>query len=1055
MTAIPTGLVATNVGIGTDDKGIATLSWTNNELNLNAQAPYQIEIATVEGVWIPLRDINVDAFPDQDIIPNSLFYPLAGVLVGTTVEVVGLEVGYDTYLAVRARDVNGVLSERSIPVVVRPLRDPTAVPSMRLVPGDSQLTVFWTPNPFDQGVATYDIYVRESLGTGEFPVTPAFSGLGTAVDIESFATITGLKNGVAYTTRLIPRQASGLVGPATDRVSVPQPISPVAAPVSTVEDIDELSLLEFRTASLNEEFADNLGRLLRYHPYNANDRSVLLGQKHIDVRSFVGESRLVRLEISDFSKYTMDDLDGMTMTEIQGSQTALIPSEAWTLGVIDTDPMRKNWSRLSVPIVAGTNSSASIIRVGQSILALDIETGFDDDDFISVALPDFPLNSINIAASRLEFTSNEHGDFTVGPSSAVSFASSIFPLTVGDSEFRVNRRLFRLVNPNLDFTRITAVRFVIEGTATAIFRAMAIRLLGKHWRYGQTDVNTYYKELQASVAPNADPTRTYDYVPPIMWRSAAGLSGFDDPRPVDGRVGAVIHTGSLQRDNELSLYFREVTEDYMTQLDLNGTSMLSLNGNNQPDTGTTSYDIRPQSDLNNIPQFDLDGDTQFELERTPDSLLASWIQFSCRWNSQDTIFSISNTERGGYSFNLGSSLTPGTDYIIMTEIEDDGVRMRIYPLSGFGEILTNDIIFDSTLIKDDYSFKRRKGRFGWFANLEDGDAAIKGIRERGVTYAEYRSLPMPSLTPVDGVELVAENTSHMELFTEFQPTSNEIVLSSRIEGAREIFEAQNPKGAISQGLRSNQFIISDFEQTEATLDLLYTGTSEGLNFVLVSSTGTRLNLTRPLLTPNLWQSIRLRMPFTYEAQTGPYRLVIEQNENVPTSISLDHVKIFRRAVSWYGRSGANDPWDTRDTWVPFKNAVNTPGSGIMFPSRGRSLQVRGLGHFESAKIERVQFKPRYATLGRFAWPEDRLFGAIPPVASFTISNVGRTYQLKSTSSDPDGEVVNWYWNISDGSQHFGPVVSHTFTAPGTYGISLTVTDRNGLVHTTTATQSVA
>ncbi len=46
------------------------------------------------------------------------------------------------------------------------------------------------------------------------------------------------------------------------------------------------------------------------------------------------------------------------------------------------------------------------------------------------------------------------------------------------------------------------------------------------------------------------------------------------------------------------------------------------------------------------------------------------------------------------------------------------------------------------------------------------------------------------------------------------------------------------------------------------------------------------------------------------------------------------------------------------------------------------------------------------------------------------------------SSDPDGSLVNWTWNLGDGSMAFGKAITHTYTKQGTYNVTLTVMDND-------------
>ena len=74
----------------------------------------------------------------------------------------------------------------------------------------------------------------------------------------------------------------------------------------------------------------------------------------------------------------------------------------------------------------------------------------------------------------------------------------------------------------------------------------------------------------------------------------------------------------------------------------------------------------------------------------------------------------------------------------------------------------------------------------------------------------------------------------------------------------------------------------------------------------------------------------------------------------------------------------------------------------------------------------------------------------PPVAQFTISPavplVGMTVTFDGSASyDPDGSIASYQWDLDgDGAvDHFGPVVTTTYYAPGVYTATLYVTDDQG------------
>ena len=78
-----------------------------------------------------------------------------------------------------------------------------------------------------------------------------------------------------------------------------------------------------------------------------------------------------------------------------------------------------------------------------------------------------------------------------------------------------------------------------------------------------------------------------------------------------------------------------------------------------------------------------------------------------------------------------------------------------------------------------------------------------------------------------------------------------------------------------------------------------------------------------------------------------------------------------------------------------------------------------------------------------------------PTASFTSSTTGLGASFDGrASSDPDGTVASYAWDLGDGTTATGPQPTHTYAAGGDYTVSLTVTDALGAVGTTTATVAV-
>ncbi len=78
-----------------------------------------------------------------------------------------------------------------------------------------------------------------------------------------------------------------------------------------------------------------------------------------------------------------------------------------------------------------------------------------------------------------------------------------------------------------------------------------------------------------------------------------------------------------------------------------------------------------------------------------------------------------------------------------------------------------------------------------------------------------------------------------------------------------------------------------------------------------------------------------------------------------------------------------------------------------------------------------------------------------PTAAITASTSGLTANVSgTTSSDPDGTIASYSWNLGDSTTATGPTVSRTYAAAGTYTVTLTVTDDDGATATTSTTVTV-
>ena len=82
----------------------------------------------------------------------------------------------------------------------------------------------------------------------------------------------------------------------------------------------------------------------------------------------------------------------------------------------------------------------------------------------------------------------------------------------------------------------------------------------------------------------------------------------------------------------------------------------------------------------------------------------------------------------------------------------------------------------------------------------------------------------------------------------------------------------------------------------------------------------------------------------------------------------------------------------------------------------------------------------------------------PPVAEAGINRtvvVGEAVRFDgSASTDPDGTVVAWQWHFGDGTTGEGALVTHAYSAAGSFVVTLTVTDDQGATAADTATVTV-
>jgi PKD repeat protein len=85
----------------------------------------------------------------------------------------------------------------------------------------------------------------------------------------------------------------------------------------------------------------------------------------------------------------------------------------------------------------------------------------------------------------------------------------------------------------------------------------------------------------------------------------------------------------------------------------------------------------------------------------------------------------------------------------------------------------------------------------------------------------------------------------------------------------------------------------------------------------------------------------------------------------------------------------------------------------------------------------------------------QISGATPgPQAAFSYAADGLTVSF-TDESNPPGGIISWLWNFGDGVSSTEQHPTHTYTAAGTYTVSLMVTDDGGMTDTASADVSVS
>ncbi|QSA96099.1 PKD domain-containing protein [Methylococcus sp. EFPC2] len=126
------------------------------------------------------------------------------------------------------------------------------------------------------------------------------------------------------------------------------------------------------------------------------------------------------------------------------------------------------------------------------------------------------------------------------------------------------------------------------------------------------------------------------------------------------------------------------------------------------------------------------------------------------------------------------------------------------------------------------------------------------------------------------------------------------------------------------------------------------------------------------------------------------------------------------------------------------------------PAGGYYLKINGVGkgdltsgYSDYASVGHYSISGTYASSNAVA---PVAVASATPISGYAPLNVGFS---SNGSSDADGSIVSYFWNFGDSTSSAEVNPLHTYATPGTYNPVLTVTDSQGLTHSTSLAISVA
>ena len=197
--------------------------------------------------------------------------------------------------------------------------------------------------------------------------------------------------------------------------------------------------------------------------------------------------------------------------------------------------------------------------------------------------------------------------------------------------------------------------------------------------------------------------------------------------------------------------------------------------------------------------------------------------------------------------------------------------------------------------------------------------------------------------------------------------------------------------------------------------------SENAGWIDFGSTDAGVSVSRTALSGYAW--CEAAGWISLGSGTGPYAntsatdwgVNVAYGANVPSG----------GACSGYG-------WSETSGWINFapKDGGVTIGADGTFDGYAWS-ETLGYIHFDKTSAVSVKTLPLN---------NPPSMSSLPTAAPSNPINIGQTTTFTDFATDPDGDTITYTWDFGDSTSGTGATVTHTYSTPGNYTVTVTVSD---------------